>query len=289
MGKVSRRITARGAILLLLSAGQFLLAVHFSNNLIFLSSFLATALVIAGVVTTWGKLAGVSIHAIPPEPVAVGQKGYLRFTVKHAADAQYLRVAGPGFEAVSSGPGLLEAPLDTSVRGVRHFAKLRLLARDPFGLAEARRWLSPEELPRPVEAVIYPRPDWSNPARPSPRPNPGGTGRSRDEVAGLRPYRPGDARGDISWRASARHRKLVVKEYDSAASEEARIFSLADAASAQSLEPALSQISAAVLQAGRDGVAAGIELPGFSRGAGRSSRHYTELLSALAAYRGEAG
>ncbi|MEM6932760.1 MAG: hypothetical protein AAF526_04155, partial [Pseudomonadota bacterium] len=75
--QVKRRLTGRGIVLFLLAIGQFLLAVHFSNNLIFFSSCLSLALIATAAVTTWKRLENVRVRLLLPPPVPVGSNAYL--------------------------------------------------------------------------------------------------------------------------------------------------------------------------------------------------------------------
>ncbi|MEM9370959.1 MAG: DUF58 domain-containing protein, partial [Pseudomonadota bacterium] len=110
-------------------------------------------------------------------------------------------------------------------------------------------------------------------------------GRTRGAFAGLRPFRTGDAKADVSWRASARHRRLIIKEYETSGSDRARVFELTPTGNTD-LEPRLSGLAASVIGAARDGAPTGLRLPGIEIVPDLSEEHLNRLLAALAAVPG---
>lgn len=97
-------------------------------------------------------------------------------------------------------------------RGVYRVGGLTLRGGDWFGLYRGEREVAPT-----LDLVVYPR-TWRIRLAPEVRRLPQGPRRDRsspfeDELpAGLRPYRPGDPRRRIAWRATARHGTLLVRE-----------------------------------------------------------------------------
>ncbi|MEM7058486.1 MAG: DUF58 domain-containing protein [Pseudomonadota bacterium] len=285
MARVTRRITARGWMVLASSVGLFFVAVHFSNNLIFLMAFFCISLVVMAMVTTWSKLRGVTVRLIPPEMAPVGGQLKVAFRVEGSDQMQDMRVIGVGLEAQSTtSTRILIAQISTEVRGVHRFQNLSVCAVDAFGLFQAARMLDSSECPEVMDLAIYPTPDWAAPAPAAQSENPAGSGTDRGEFAGLRPHRSGDALADVSWRATARHGRLVVKEYDSRTAQNARQFEWSSV-SARGVEQALSGLSAAVLTALRDGVPTGLKLPGETVQAGTGPAHRNRLLLALARFK----
>lgn len=121
-------------------------------------------------------------------------------------------------EVVGHVPGLGGTParLAWSVRfprrGAVTLAPLVASTNQPFGLVAAWRAISP-----PGEAVVLPpvgllRRDLRERLDRWLESLAAGEDRGDDEIAHLRPYRPGDAPHGIHWRASARARALLVAE-----------------------------------------------------------------------------
>lgn len=112
------------------------------------------------------------------------------------------------------GPGETERRSYTILpeqRGKLAFAGFRVSTRFPFGLfSKAMR------IPAPTEALVYP------PIDPIPTLPPDGgrggedvsehSGGSSPEVAGIRPFAPGDAHRRVHWRASLRRGELLVRD-----------------------------------------------------------------------------
>lgn len=285
MKRVSRRITGRGGMLSALAIGQFFLAVHFSNNLVFLSSFFCLSLVVAAIPCAWNGLSGILVRVVIPDPVAVGGSGSLDFYVERGASIEGLMITARKLVAVPAGDESrrLCASIDTRSRGILVFENLTLSTCDPFGLFRVSRPLTPEEAPDRIEIAIYPRPDRSNPAPASVERSDAGASRARANIAGLRPYRAGDHPSDISWRATARHQSFVVKEYESAGSDNAKVFDF-DTVAGEALEPALSRLTASVIKAFRDGAATGLRLPGAVLPPSTGETHQNRILTALASF-----
>lgn len=278
---IARRFTARGLLLIILSVGLFLMAVHFSNNVLFLISFLMFSLAVVAVITQWRALSGVAAHLIPPPVAAAASPARVRFSMERMTSG--LRVETPLGTALSDG-GDLMIDLRNPARGHYALTPAKLVARDPFGLFQAARDLSVAEAPPDALLTVYPAPDWAAPAPAGAAANPAATGRARGEMAGLRPYRAGDSPGDVSWRHSARHDGLLVKEYEADPRLGARQYDWASVAG-RGTEAALSALSAAVLTSARDGAAVGLDLPGQSIAPGRGPGHLATLLGALAVFR----
>jgi uncharacterized protein (DUF58 family) len=100
----------------------------------------------------------------------------------------------------------VSATLDGLSRGIRPLQRCRIESRWPFGLFRARRTVALD-----AELVTWPKPTEPNAARPTFR-----TSNRRDQqVAGVRPFRSGDAVGDVHWKAMARRGEPVVRERES--------------------------------------------------------------------------
>ncbi|MDA0814975.1 MAG: DUF58 domain-containing protein [Chloroflexi bacterium] len=103
----------------------------------------------------------------------------------------------------------------THLRGVYTLGPVEVTVRDPFGFFHARRTFG-----EPTTILVYPNaPDLPNFYVPPA--NLPGEGRIRrrthnvtTNVAGLRPYQPGDSYNRIHWPATARHGEPIVKQFE---------------------------------------------------------------------------
>ncbi|HEX6990017.1 MAG TPA: DUF58 domain-containing protein [Bacillota bacterium] len=101
-------------------------------------------------------------------------------------------------------------------RGLIRVDRIEITASDPLGLFSARLTLA-----QPLRLIVYP--PAAGPRRlPTSDRRPGGPRVTAGWLwpdpalyAGARPYRPGDPLRWVDWRATARHRSLQVKTFDS--------------------------------------------------------------------------
>lgn len=283
---ISRRPTARGGVLLLCGMGLFLLGTHLSSNAVFLLAFFCLSLPIAAPLSVWSAVRRIQVQPLGSAPVAAGSPVRVAFRLvpppRGAARVMLQTGFGPALAAGDDGPNWV-AHLPALRRGVHSLGAVTLVAQDPLGLFRVARPLSEDEAQAVPHLVIYPHPNWDNPAAPS------GDSRAAmrlaqvGEIAGLRPYRPGDGRRAVDWRASAKADTLMVREYERSAKQDALVFDWADL-SGHDVEAKLSRLSAGVLAAAREGQAIGLNLPGQSRPARRGPAQLDEVLSLMAAF-----
>ena len=281
-----RRPTARGALLLGCGLGLFLLATQFGSNAVFVLAFVCMALVVAAPVHVWRVPGRLRLHLEPPAPVSAGQAALCRVRLSgHPPQTARVRVETDLGAAVPdpAQPNMLTLALPGAGRGIHHLGTPSLVVTDPFGLFAAIRPLGPQEIGETQALIVYPAPDWRAPVPASPEAAGGARHAPEGEPAGLRPYRPGDTRRDVDWRATARRGTLVVREREAGAETGARMF---DWPIGTDPEAALSRLAAGVLGAARDGAAPGLRLPGQEIAPARGPRHVARLLHALAAHPG---
>lgn len=108
------------------------------------------------------------------------------------------------------GRAIVAATLPGLPRGVHVLQHVQVVTRHPFGLFQATR-----ALPAAGELVVHPRPIGPGELEPGEVPEGalgGPPGRPGTSIAGLRPFRPGDAVADVHWKATARRGAPVIKE-----------------------------------------------------------------------------
>ena len=108
----------------------------------------------------------------------------------------------------------------------------------------------------------------------------GGSG--RDDFAGLREYRRGDAPRHVHWKAAARSQVLPVKQFEGASTEDVML-RLADAHGGH-LEASLSQLVAWILEAESRGLHYGLDLGTGRLEPGGGPAHQDECLRRLALF-----
>lgn len=108
----------------------------------------------------------------------------------------------------------------------------------------------------------------------------GDMGTGTDDFVGLRDYRPGDSLRRLDWKAFARERGLVVKQFGGDRAAQVSI----DWDQLPVLEPELrlSLLCRQVLDAAEQGLSYGLRLPGVTLAAGHGEIHKHRCLESLA-------
>ena len=191
------------------------------SNLFFLLLAFSAALGALGACWAWQNLGGLRVESLQIELAAAECRRPV--TLRLAAErrvrfdvAVELRLAAGRAELAHApmlqGEVTLQRHLPPQPRGVEQVEALHQVSRFPFGLLRVRR-----RVPVQAEVVTYPAP------APSDRDGTTGRGTSThgggaqaagrgDAVASLRTFRTGDAVSDVSWKATARRGRAVVKE-----------------------------------------------------------------------------
>ncbi len=175
---------------------------------------LALATVVDGLIARW-SIATVDVRVDRPDELSAGVAS--RWPVTLAGWRRPVQVqVGPRFVlggelAVDAEPGdLAWAP---QPRGLVHHAEVELVAGGPLGLVEVGR-RSVQAFAEPVPVAPAPVAVIADPATP-PASSFGwndGAPVGEDLDRTIRPYRRGDDRRRVHWKASAHHRELMVRE-----------------------------------------------------------------------------
>jgi uncharacterized protein (DUF58 family) len=200
------------AVLLVMLLG----ALNYNNNPALLLTCLLAAASYQSVFQAFRSIDRVELRALRAEPCHAG--GPLRISLYFHIDTRprhSLRVTVEGmqtvFDLMPGGNGGVRIELPAAQRGWRRPGRIRVWSEYPFGLFHVWSWLNPDFV-----ALIYPRLEINAP----PLPLTGGEAEQQatrgagDELAMLRDYHPTDPLRSIAWKASARHDKLLVKEFE---------------------------------------------------------------------------
>ncbi len=240
------------------------------------------------------NLAGISAMASPAAPVFADEP--IRFGIvlanSQGADACGISVTLPDAEPVPAigaervvnamrVGGLASASITVELppraRGAWSYARMRVATSFPLGLIEAWR-----DLPVTTDGVVYPRPSGERIARVqtgSEGGDDGGQRRGGDDFNGHRRYQPGDSQHHIDWKAHARGRSLLVKEFVGAGG--GLVWCDWSAASGD-VESRLAQLARWIVEAHRAGFRYGLRIPGSAIAPAMGNSHYHACLRALA-------
>jgi uncharacterized protein (DUF58 family) len=211
----------KGMALLALLEVAFLATAY--SNLFFLLLVFCGVLGAFGLVAGIANARGVGIGAlvIPFGPAFAPRSVRVELKSRRQRfDLQLLLDDGDGhielpLVARITGSGVHDLEMPPLPRGLRRVRAVRVATRFPFGLFEVRANCRIE-----AEVVTYPGPS-THAARAScaGEHDPGASAVTSTGIAGVRPFRPGDALRDVHWKASARRTEPVVKEREHGAGD----------------------------------------------------------------------
>jgi uncharacterized protein (DUF58 family) len=259
-------------------------ALNYQNNLGLFLTFLMIAIALVGMHHCWFQLLGLEVQARDGLPVFAGETARFPVTVRdlQRKARPQLRIAGtPAFALSPGDEAQAELSRPTHRRGSLTLDAVVLETRYPFGLFRAWTALHPR-----ARVLVYPKP-----AARAPQPamlarfdqqGRGTLGNGAEDFVGPRPYQPGDSPRQLDWKAFARERGLIVKQFGG--DQSARIWVDWDAVPAADPEQRLSLLARQVLDADALGYSYGLRLPGSLVDHDRGGRHKHRCLAALARF-----
>lgn len=262
-------------------------SINYALQLGFALTFLLAGTGIAGMVHTARNLARIAIAAGRVEPVFAGESAQFRLHLDnrsaHDRPAILARHLASGSQIVVDIPAGSSVQVVLAVpatrRGWLPISRVMLETRFPLGFFRAWSYIEPE-----LRALVYPRP-LRTPLPPASANEQGGTARAQasgsDDFSGLREYQPTDSPRHVAWKAAARSRTMLTKQF--AGDAAAQVWLDFERMSAGlDAEARLSQLCGWVLEAEREGTDYGLRLPGTEIAPGRGEEHRARCLAALA-------
>ena len=288
-GRVQLKPNRNTAGLLALLVAIWYASASQNNGAAYLFAFIIVGVSAVSVLHTLANLRGVRIECGAVRPVFAGEEQCAPIRVFAGTGTRHfaIRVCERGGKAgchiddiAGAEPARADLLLKALERGCVGKVELEIHSQYPLGLFTASRpitvwqarWIYPKA------AGIRPPP--AAPA--SARSRGVGTERDGDDFSGLRAYVPGEPQRHIDWKAVARGRDLMVKEWGGEMGDALR-FQWADTAGLAH-EARLSQLAAWVVLAERLGRGYALTMPGAAVPIGRGPAHFHECLRALAAF-----
>ena len=206
---------AFGSVLGLMLIGSL----NYQNNLGLLFTFLMGSVALIAMHQSWFDLLGLQVVVRGGVPVFAGQKA--DFSVWLADDQSRPRggvavrigpSASPPADIPAAGQAQVRVRLPTKQRGHQTVQQVQLETRYPVGLFRAWCYARTE-----ARVTVYPQPArraLDPPLAAVYRPNTqGDRGVGADDFVGFRGYRVGDSLRHLDWKALARERGLLVKQF----------------------------------------------------------------------------
>ena len=264
-------------------------SINYALSLGFVLTFMLAGMALAGMVHTARNLARVAITPGRSEPVFAGEPAQFRLHLEARTPferpAVLARHVGSGAQLVVDIPAGADTDVVLAVpaekRGWLPMGRVMLETRYPLGLFRAWSYVEPD-----ARCLVYPKPEGS----PLPPPSADASGGSlqtstpgSDDFSGLRNYQPADSPRHVAWKAAARSRELLTKQFSGEAS--ARLWLDWQRLPARlGPEERLSRLAGWVLAAERLHAVYGLRLPGEEIEPGRGDAHRAACLKALALY-----
>jgi len=291
----SRRVyilpTGYGMLFALLLLLLLIGSINYANNLGFLLTFLLAGLGLVAMIHTWRNLLGLGLRAGRAEPVFAGQPACFQVISANNRGEDRPGVSfrlgkrrGPRSEITVDLTGKDETtasiPIAETRRGMLRPGRVTVSTLYPLGLFRAWSYVELD-----LECLIYPKPAgqgelpvelvYSSKQE-------GSRGEGADDFIGLRPYRPGDAIHHIDWKAFARERGLVTRQFGGDQAE--RVALDWDLLPGMDTEARLSLLCRFVLMASEQQLSFRLHLPGLSLPEGSGEAHRLRCLAALARF-----
>lgn len=278
--------TRAGLLLGAVLAPMLLGALNYQNNLALLFTFLFGSVAIVGMHHTWFNLLDLRVSARGGSPVFAGQDAIFTFSIGGARPRPDLRVSvgsrcAKPIHLENSESGSIGIAVPTDQRGILELDAVRVESRYPLGLFKA--WCYPQTDAR---VTVYPRPALRSPApRFAPvhgRSDQGDLGIGADDFVGPRTYQAGDSPRRLDWKALARERGLVVKQFGG--DRAAQVWIDLDRLPKVGMEARLRLLCRQVLNAAENGLSYGLRLPGNIIPLGQGEGHKHRCLESLAVF-----
>jgi len=277
--------TGMGALLAAVLLLMLLGSLNYQNNLGLFLTFLMGAVALVAMHHTWFNLLRLQVEARGGPPVFAGEEASFTLTLADSGMRGRFDLHAEGGDGQAAfprgGSTQLSLRFGTGRRGWCHLKRVRLETRYPLGLFRA--WALAQVR---AQVLVYPCPTALGP-EPALLPalgdsNVGDLGVGADDFVGPRAYRPGDSPRHLDWKALARERGLIVKQFGG--DQSAQVWLDMAALPAVELEMRLALLCRQVLDAAEAGLSYGLRLPGQSIPLGRGDAHRHRCLEALALF-----
>jgi uncharacterized protein (DUF58 family) len=269
---------------------MWLAAVNYENNLVYAVLYLVAALGFVSVFHTWRNLASVEIEHVRVKPSFAGEEIELEIHLRNRGTRPSYNLSferldrrkrwpvrsRKGVNLRAGDARVVTAFLPASQRGRYVLEKIIVRSAYPFGLFWA-------QLRVPAQAVyhVYPAPHGRDdlPEMHTTGAE-GASQRAGDDFSGVRAYSPGESLRHIDWKAYARGRPLVVKQFTGG--EGSQLWLDARALVRMSLEERLSQLTLWALEAEEAQIPYGLNVGKAHLSPALGREHQRRVLEALA-------
>ncbi len=283
--------TPRGLAFVATLAVTLVTSLNYALSLGFAVTFLLGGLVAAALMQAFRNMAGLELRPLAagetfagtplPFALAADGRGAARTAIAITAGGS----APVTVDVAASGVTAIRIDMPTAARGRLALGRVTLSSDYPLGL-----WRSWAYVHFPLAGIVYPAPEANAP--PLPQSGDGddvaAAARGDDaDLAGLRPYRPGDPPQRIAWKAVARGAGWHTKTFEGAGAGGPVELKWRALPAALPAEARISRLTAWVLAAEHAARPFALQAPGVAVPQGKGREHRRAALAALALCRVE--
>ncbi|AOE49326.1 DUF58 domain-containing protein [Kangiella sediminilitoris] len=277
--------TRYGWLMLIILILILIASTNYQNNMGFMAGFIVLAVGMLSVFYTFRNLKGLAIRCHKALPVFAGESAVISMQLANASEQERIGIGiGLTKKSVSyldvgaRAETMAEINVPTSVRGLEDVPRFVCTSIFPFGIFEAWSWVR-----TPYQILVYPKPlQCPEPLIASRTGSNEGAHveQGAEDFHSVRDYHPGDPIKQVMWKAFARERGLLSKEFEQEAGEQ---HSLSwDSVAHYERELAISYLTDAVLQAEESQQLYALQLPHVTIDKDQGMEHMHSCLKALA-------
>lgn len=281
--------TKAGMVFAVAVTAMLLGSLNYGSNIGLAFTFLFGSVAMVGMVHTWRNLVDLRIESVDAAPIFLGQSAIfnVRLSEVRGLDRAALIVSAanqinaPAVDMAAFSNIVVEISSTPQERGQYPLGKLSIATNFPLGLFYAWGYINTT-----ATVLVYPIPiaagHWQPTVRFVPALKGGGRGVGVEDFIGLRPYRLGDPLKNLDWKALARERGLITKQFGGDRQEE--VWLDWNAVGPGNNEERLSRLCRLVLNAVALNISFGLRLPDSELPAASGDAHKHRCLTRLALF-----
>jgi uncharacterized protein (DUF58 family) len=276
-----------GAVFAVVLFALLTASINYNLSLGYVLTFLLASMALVSMLHTFRNLSRLTLRGARAEPVFAGETARYDIAIENDTDLPRLAIglklakSEAHFGDVSARrSALIPVYRYAERRGWQALGRFRAFTRYPLGLFHA--WSNVE---LDARCLVYPKPETGVVPPPS-----GYSASERgvvetagdDEFVGSRHYRPGDSPRHIAWKAYARERGLLTKQYASYA--KAELWLEWEQLTGMDVEARLARLTRWAIDAHAVSASFGLRLPSENIAPDQGEEHLRRVLRALALF-----
>lgn len=281
--------TKAGIVFAIAVIAMLLGSLNYGSNIGLAFTFLFGSVALVGMVHTWRNLLDLRIESVDAAPIFLGQAASFNVRLSEVRGIERAalvittadKINAPAVDLVALGSVVIEICPIPDARGKYQLGQLIISSNFPLGLFHAWGYADTT-----ATVLVYPTPvaaqKWQASVRFVPALKGGGRGVGVEDFVGLRPYRLGDSLKHLDWKALARERGLITKQFGGDRQEE--VWLDWDAVGPGNNEERLSRLCRLVLNAVALHISFGLRLPNGELPASVGDAHKHHCLTKLALF-----